>query len=201
MKIRIEGTAPELDAAVDRLRREFFIQSVSRPYRNRNSELSRVYVEAELPAENEYKTIIRLKDGVSEDLLRDLTDTIEKAFVNREGSLQNVSDKPCEFVFQGDESYYGCLDLGMLALREVPGFLDFVQAWAWVDVDPDECCNMLEVFANEDRRVAEISGTAYLADPELTPSYRGKKCLGNGEHPGIECCCDECDHLQTCFPD
>lgn len=90
MKIRIEGTAPELDAAVARLRREFFVQSVSRPYKNRNSELSRVYVEADLTA----------------------------------------------------------------------------------------------------------SG-----DPELTPSFHGKDCLGNGRHPGIECCCDECSHFAICWSD
>lgn len=43
-----------------------------------------------------------------------------------------------------------------------------------------------------------------LIDPTgtpLTPSFHGKDCLGNGEHPGIECCCDECDHYLTCFPD
>lgn len=43
-----------------------------------------------------------------------------------------------------------------------------------------------------------------LTDPstgiELTPSSEGKDCLGNGEHPGIECCCDECDYYLTCFP-
>ena len=35
----------------------------------------------------------------------------------------------------------------------------------------------------------------------LTPSRNGKRCLGNGEHPGIECCCDECDYYLECFPD
>ena len=34
----------------------------------------------------------------------------------------------------------------------------------------------------------------------LTPSYQGKKCQGNGEHPGVECCCDQCDYYPTCFP-
>ena len=28
-----------------------------------------------------------------------------------------------------------------------------------------------------------------------------EKCEGNGEHPDFECCCDECDHYLTCFPD
>lgn len=89
MKIRIEGLPSELDAAVDRLRQVFFVQSVSRPYKNRNSEKCRVYVDAEMTTSS---------------------------------------------------------------------------------------------------------------DPELTPSYHGKDCLGNGQHPGIECCCDECDYLMICFP-
>lgn len=44
-----------------------------------------------------------------------------------------------------------------------------------------------------------------LIDPstgiKLTPSYQGKDCLGNGNFPGYECCCDECDFFLTCFPD
>ena len=33
----------------------------------------------------------------------------------------------------------------------------------------------------------------------LTPGNGGRDCLGNGEHPGIECCCDECDYMLCCF--
>lgn len=43
-----------------------------------------------------------------------------------------------------------------------------------------------------------------LLDPtgvKLTPSFHGKECLGNGEWPGYECCCDECDFFQVCFPE
>ena len=43
-----------------------------------------------------------------------------------------------------------------------------------------------------------------LMDPtgvELTPSYHGELCLGNGEYPQYECCCDECDYYLVCFPD
>ena len=36
---------------------------------------------------------------------------------------------------------------------------------------------------------------------KLTPSFHGKECLGNGEWPGYECCCDECDWFLQCFPD
>lgn len=46
---------------------------------------------------------------------------------------------------------------------------------------------------------------ADLIDPstgtKLTPSFRGKECLGNGSWPGYECCCDECDYYLECFPD
>lgn len=35
----------------------------------------------------------------------------------------------------------------------------------------------------------------------LTPSYHGENCLGNGEHPDVECCCDECNYYLLCFPD
>lgn len=35
----------------------------------------------------------------------------------------------------------------------------------------------------------------------LTPSFHGKDCHGNGEHPGYECCCDECDYYLDCFPE
>ena len=34
----------------------------------------------------------------------------------------------------------------------------------------------------------------------LNPSPNGQDCLGNGEHPGIERCCDECDFYLDCFP-
>ena len=41
----------------------------------------------------------------------------------------------------------------------------------------------------------------FWSEIPLTPSYHGKNCLGNGEHPGLECCCDECDYYLICFPD
>lgn len=33
------------------------------------------------------------------------------------------------------------------------------------------------------------------------PSRHGEYCPSNGEHPGIECRCDECDWYLKCFPD
>lgn len=34
----------------------------------------------------------------------------------------------------------------------------------------------------------------------LTPSFHGEQCLGDGEHEGYECCCDECNYYLICFP-
>ena len=44
------------------------------------------------------------------------------------------------------------------------------------------------------RQIIDVSGTP------LTPSLQGKHCLGNGEHPQYECCCEECDYFLKCFP-
>lgn len=38
-------------------------------------------------------------------------------------------------------------------------------------------------------------------DPPLTSGNHGKDCLGNGEHPEYECCCDECNYFLFCFPE
>lgn len=44
------------------------------------------------------------------------------------------------------------------------------------------------------KRIIDVTGTT------LTPSWQGCKCLGNGEHPRYECCCDECSYYLYCFP-
>lgn len=41
--------------------------------------------------------------------------------------------------------------------------------------------------------IIDITGTI------LTPGNLGNDCLGNGEHEGIECCCDECDYMLCCL--
>ena len=39
--------------------------------------------------------------------------------------------------------------------------------------------------------IIDVTGT------ELTPGNFGRDCLGNGEHEGVECCCDECDYYSS----
>ena len=40
----------------------------------------------------------------------------------------------------------------------------------------------------------DISGTL------ICPGHP-KLCLGSGDFPGFECCCDECDYYLECFPE
>jgi len=43
--------------------------------------------------------------------------------------------------------------------------------------------------------IIDVTGTELTP----TPGAFGRDCLGNGEHEGIECCCDECDYYVCCF--
>lgn len=58
---------------------------------------------------------------------------------------------------------------------------------------------------SEDRRVYIKAELLPKSDPStgivLTPSFHGEQCQGNGEHPRVECCCDECDNYLSCFPE
>ena len=47
-------------------------------------------------------------------------------------------------------------------------------------------------------RIALRHGKEHLL---LVPSRHGERCPSTGEHPGIECRCDECDWYLKCFPD
>ena len=55
-------------------------------------------------------------------------------------------------------------------------------------------------FGNPQEPTSEELHLSLITPHKLTPSYHGIDCLGNGEWPGYECQCDECDHYLTCFP-
>ena len=60
-------------------------------------------------------------------------------------------------------------------------------------------------FRSDEEALAEFRRRHMPHEPtiphELTPSPQGRDCLGNGSWPGYECCCDECPHYLTCFPE
>ncbi|MCI8297757.1 MAG: hypothetical protein HFG22_18160 [Lachnospiraceae bacterium] len=95
-----------------------------------------------------YSSIIEIKKTVPNGTLADLRKVAEEAFSNRAGSVKNSSNNPYRFVFKGGEDKFGCLELGMLALKREREVLDQIDQWHWVDdEDPGENCDILKVLA------------------------------------------------------
>ena len=93
-----------------------------------------------------YSTIIELKKDIPTDILSQLKEKIEAAFSNRAGTVKNTGTDPYYFVFAGGEDEYGCLDLGTLELKNEKLFLNNVLKWDWIEDNPGECCDLIEVF-------------------------------------------------------
>ena len=94
-----------------------------------------------------YKNIIDIKNDTPSEKLLSISEIAADAFNNRAGRLQNTSKNPHILVFEGGDNYYACLELGMFELRDNKNFMECVQAWQWVDENPDESCDMLQVFS------------------------------------------------------
>lgn len=93
-----------------------------------------------------YKTIIEFKADIPESEIIKLTDIANKQFDNRVGKIENTSKEKYKLIFQGDEVLYGCLNLGMFSLKKIPGYLQNILSWNWIDEDPNENCDMLSVY-------------------------------------------------------
>jgi len=92
-----------------------------------------------------YKNVIQIRKEVPEEALKSLALIAERAFNNRAGKVQNVSDTPYQLVFQGGDEAYGCLNLGMLNLWDKKDFVACVQSWDWIDEEePDESCDVIK---------------------------------------------------------
>ena len=93
-------------------------------------------------------------------------------------------------------------DHSLVIYRDTDGQYDGlgVQGGCFVDFYPlgtiseNEAISMAAAAADKREEYRDITGI------ELTPSEHGKDCLGNGQHEGVECCCDECNFYLSCFP-
>lgn len=94
-----------------------------------------------------YQTLIKIKKTTPSTKLKMLTTIITGLFNNRAGTVPNTSPDPYTLVFAGDDRDWACLDLGTLALEDVPGLLDYISECYWLDEDPNESCDVLKVFA------------------------------------------------------
>lgn len=96
-----------------------------------------------------YKVIIELKKDISEDVLKKLTEIINAAFDNRGGRVSDsCADSLYRFEFVGGEEFFGCMQLGLLILKDNKLFWNSTDVWQWIDEDDEsECCDVKVEFA------------------------------------------------------
>lgn len=93
-----------------------------------------------------YKTVIEFKNDIPKEELDELIGICNKAFSTRVGKTVGKSEVQNQISYSGSKYLYGCLRLGVSSLRRINGFLDYVESWKWIDSNPSENCDMLEVF-------------------------------------------------------
>jgi len=90
-----------------------------------------------------YKTIIKIKEDLTQEIINEIQDVSQQDFNNRAGRVENSSDNRYVMIFEGDDSLIGCLQLGIISLHEK--IADYVTSWEWIDIDePWESCDVLK---------------------------------------------------------
>ena len=85
------------------------------------------------------KSVIYFKRTLPEKVIQLLVSISNDAFNNREGKIVGNRESTYCLSYGGDESMYGCLQLGMLELEDNKDFLRFVCDWKWIDEEyPEE---------------------------------------------------------------
>ena len=95
-----------------------------------------------------HKTIIKIKKSTPPAKVKIINAIIRGLFNNRAGKVQNSSKDPYTLIFKGTEKDWGCIDLGTLALEDVPRLLGYISSCWWIDEEnPEESSDVLKVFA------------------------------------------------------
>lgn len=95
-----------------------------------------------------HKTIIKIKKSTPPAKVKIINAIIRGLFNNRAGKVQNSSKDPYTLIFKGTEKDWDCIDLGTLALEDVPGLLGYISSCWWIDeAHPEESSDMLKVLA------------------------------------------------------
>lgn len=102
----------------------------------------------ELDSDYTITTIIQLKESIDEQNLKRCQLLINNAFNNHYGVIQNSANDNYHFVFEGSENKRPCLESGVFTLKHEKNFLNYIENWNWLESDPDECCDVLEIFQN-----------------------------------------------------
>jgi len=67
-----------------------------------------------------HKTIIKIKKSTPRQAQNDNTAIIEGQLNNRACKVPNTGIEPYTLVFAGDDRDWGCIDLGALAIKNIP---------------------------------------------------------------------------------
>ncbi len=104
-----------------------------------------------------YRTIIELKQGLSDSEYARIKTLIERAFRNRAGSVKNSSQEKHLFVFETEEhDLFCCLGIAILDLWE-QGFDPYFEKWLWEeDEDPSENHDIQKVLREHYSRKRRI---------------------------------------------
>lgn len=98
----------------------------------------------------EYRSEIHFKETVPEKTMQLLQNIADQAFDNYAGKVTGKRMTPHCLSYDGNESEYGCLQLGMLDLEENEDFMACVIAWNWIDeVYPEECSDILGIMRKQ----------------------------------------------------
>lgn len=105
-----------------------------------------------------YRTIIEIKEDTPKETLEEIKELCIAAHKNRAGEVKLKPISDYSFAFEGEEKDYGCLQLGYLALGELFIFRKNVKKCKWEDEEPDESCDLLEIFSRHIRVKGGING-------------------------------------------
>lgn len=94
-----------------------------------------------------YQCMIQFKNDLPEKTLHEMKNACDIAFNNRAGKVTRREINSFCVVYEGEEEYFGCLQLGVVTLDEVKGFKKCVEKWDWIDEEPDENHCILEALS------------------------------------------------------
>ena len=93
------------------------------------------------------RTVIKLKEDTPNEVAKEIRQLCIKAHDNYVGKLNIKDISPRYFIFEGERKDFGILQLGWLALRDEPLFIQHVDKWLWRDENPRENCDILKEFS------------------------------------------------------
>lgn len=90
-----------------------------------------------------YREFITFKEDTPAEALEELKKICSYTHNNNAGTaeIKIVSDR--EFIFEGGEDLFVCLQIGFVHLCDYDLFKKYIKTWYWEDEEPEESCDLL----------------------------------------------------------